>query len=60
MADSLPGCIGYYGNPMASNNCKTCRQSELCIKLSMRFVPKEALKPIHAALLRVEERLRVE
>jgi hypothetical protein len=30
MADTLPGCIGYYGFPIPPNDCEKCRHVELC------------------------------
>ncbi|MEM0253242.1 MAG: hypothetical protein QXK78_01615 [Candidatus Bathyarchaeia archaeon] len=55
MAETLPGCIGYYGKPTAPNNCKTCRHAELCVHVSMRFVPKERVKEALAIIDRMEQ-----
>jgi len=31
--DSLPGCIGYYGQPAAPNNCQGCSYADMCEKV---------------------------
>jgi|YelNatPaOPRAMG01_1025707.scaffolds.fasta_scaffold38400_5 hypothetical protein len=42
--DSLPGCIGYFGKPIAPNNCQTCGWANVCKKV----VAKERLAAILA------------
>jgi len=33
VSDSLPGCIGYYGFPLAPNGpCEKCAQADFCRK----------------------------
>lgn len=35
MPESLPGCIGYYGAPIAPNGpCETCEVRDICKKNS--------------------------
>jgi len=55
--DTLPGCIGYYGRPLAPNNCKTCSCIELCLHISMRFIAKDDVKAILAKLQQIEQLL---
>jgi hypothetical protein len=43
---SLPGCIGYYGKPLAPNNCQNCSWTDLC----KRVVAKERLAAVLAAV----------
>lgn len=52
--EAFPACIGYFGKPVEPNNCRTCEASELCIRLKMRFIPKEQLKPIAELIEHVE------
>ena len=34
VSDSLPGCFGYYGFPLAPNDpCEKCAQADLCRKI---------------------------
>lgn len=37
--DTLPGCFGYFGKPVAPNVCSLCPVKEACRK----YVPKELL-----------------
>ena len=56
MNTALPECIGYFGEPIQPNNCKTCRERELCRRIADRFIPKhEVLKFINQLQAVVKE-----
>jgi hypothetical protein len=40
--NSAPGCIGYFGKPIAPNNCQNCGWTEVC----KRVVARERLTPV--------------
>jgi hypothetical protein len=44
--NSVPGCFGYFGMPIAPNNCKNCGWTEVC----ERVVAKERLQKLLASL----------
>jgi len=46
-ADSLPGCIGYHGFPLAPNGpCEKCAQADLCKRVKANFVPKAEVRVV--------------
>jgi hypothetical protein len=44
--NSVPGCIGYFGKPIAPNNCQNCLWTKVCQKV----VAKERLASLVAAV----------
>ena len=53
--NSLPGCVGFHGKPIAPNGpCERCRYEELCIHVNSNFVPKTALRE----LLRIVQEIK--
>jgi len=52
--DTLPGCFGYFGKPVAPNVCSLCPVKEDCQK----YVPKESLKLVLDKLLELKVVLR--
>jgi hypothetical protein len=58
-ADTLPGCIGYFGAPLAPNGpCQKCPHLRLCKHVKTNFVPKTKLQPILAKVERLEVAVR--
>jgi hypothetical protein len=42
--NSVPGCIGYFGKPIAPNNCQNCGWTDVC----KRVVAKARLQKLLA------------
>jgi len=46
-ADSLPGCIGSHGFPLAPNGpCEKCAQADLCKRVKANFVSKAEVRAV--------------
>ena len=46
--DLIPRCLGYFGAPIAPNDCRNCKTREVCESI----IAKDRLRPI---LQRVEK-----
>ena len=58
MADTLPGCFGCYGVPIAPNGpCEKCRYAEDCKRYSRDYVPKESVAQVFRDILGIIERV---
>jgi hypothetical protein len=56
---TLPGCVGFYGAPLAPNGpCEKCSYARLCKHVKVNFVAKTKLQPILALLEDLEQKLR--
>ena len=55
MADTLPGCFGYYGAPLAPNGpCEKCKFAKECREFVRKDDEIEFLKSILATIEKVE------
>ncbi|MBS7612467.1 hypothetical protein KEJ27_09785 [Candidatus Bathyarchaeota archaeon] len=54
--DSLPGCIGYFSNPITPNDCQKCKYVQLCRSV----IARELLKPLLPKLEEIKKILKWE
>lgn len=52
---TLPGCIGYYPNPMEPNKCETCRHSDLCRRVVAKDRLHACVQPVVQSVERMDE-----
>jgi len=57
--NTLPGCVGYFGAPLAPNGpCEKCSYAPLCKHVKANFVPKTKLQSILAKIEEIERKLK--
>jgi len=54
MSETLPPCIGHFETPIPPNSCESCKQREICRKISFEFIPR---REVHDLIKQIEETL---